>query len=734
MRAVVVAAAMKFEPETSERIERLLSEMTLDEKVGQMSQLAFRQAEPEAFDERVRLGTVGSFLNAPTLEQRNRLQRIAVEESRLGIPLIFGRDVIHGFRTIFPLPLGQAATFDPELVEECAAAAAREASEIGVDWTFAPMIDVGRDPRWGRVAESFGEDATLSALLGEAMVRGFQGADPAAPDRVAACAKHFAGYGASESGKDYSTTYIPEQLLREVHLKPFEACVRAGALTLMSAFTDLNGVPATANPLLLTKILREEWGFSGFVVSDWGSTQELCVHGLCETEEEAARLSAGAGLDMEMATTTFIDNLPRLVTEGRVKVEEIDVAVRRILQVKEALGLFETPYRDEVLQSSACGERHLELSRRAARQSFVLLKNEGVLPLSSAAHDKVALIGCLGDDARNQLGCWAYDADEGPSISIRTALEQRLGTERVLFAKGVEDSRSHDRAGFDEAVEALRAADVGLVVLGEHWNISGECRSRAFIDLPGAQAALLEALVATGKPIVLVVLTGRPLTIARQVSSVSAALVGFHGGTMTGPALVDLLLGDHAPSGKLPMTFPRSVGQIPIYYASKNGGRPAALDFKGIPEGTPLDPVGFDASYLDSEVTPAFPFGFGLSYAQFAYSDLKLPSGSLTLAHDIQISCDVQNEGHVEGTEVVQLYIRDLVGSVTRPIRELKAFRRVHLAPGERRAVSFVLSAGDLSFPDTSGRQVTEPGRFQVFVGGSSLASLSGEFVLLPIA
>jgi beta-glucosidase len=711
-------------------IEELISRMTLAEKAGQMSQLAWRVSEPTAWDERVREGLVGSFLNAPTLDERNRLQRLATTESRLGIPLVFGRDVIHGFRTVFPLPLGQASTFDPVLVERCAAVAAKEASEMGIDWTFAPMVDIGRDPRWGRVAECTGEDPFLAARMGTAMVRGFQGDDPGAPGKVAACAKHFAGYGMSESGKDYSTTWIPELLLREVHLPPFEACVRAGVLTLMSAFTDLNGTPATANAFLLDQVLRGEWNFSGFVVSDWGSTSELVVHGRCEDERQAALASARAGLDMEMAAETFCTHLPALVESGALDVAVLDTAVRRVLAVKRRLGLFEAPLAEPPKTSCWVAPEHLELSRRSARESFVLLKNEpAVLPLRPDA--KVALIGCLADDGKNQLGCWAFDGDVEAAVTIRTALAQRLGHERVLFARGLPDARAADTSEFPAALSALHDADLGVVVLGEHWNISGECRSRAFLDLPGAQGALLEALAQQGKPLVLVVLTGRPLCLGEYAARSQAVLVGFHPGTATGPALVDLLFGDESPSGKLPMSFPRAVGQIPVYYAARRGGRPAMADQKGIPQGTPLDPVGFDAGYLDVEVSPLYPFGYGLSYTTFDYGSPQVNAARVRAGETFEVSCEVTNTGACRATEVVQLYVRDCAGSVTRPARELRGFERVELEPGQAHSVRFVLDADALSFTREGGERVLEPGRFELFVGGDSRASARADFVLI---
>ncbi len=711
-------------------VEELLSRMTLAEKAGQMSQHAYGIGELDEVHQRVREGRIGSFLNASPLGVRNELQKMAVTETRLGIPLIFGRDVIHGYRTIFPIPLGLGATFDPELVERVCEAAAAEAAEDGTDWTFAPMIDVTRDPRWGRIAESPSEDPYLMAQMGRAMVRGFQGDDPSRPGRVAACAKHFAGYGATESGKDYNSTWIPEGQLRELHLAAFRACVEAGVLTIMSGFNDLNGIPVTANELLLRRILKEEWGFSGMVVSDWASSSELIVHGLCHDEREVARVTLTAGLDLEMATRNYADNLESLVEEDDSLLGLIDEAVRRILGIKHRLGLFDEPYVAETTTSVALCGAHLALARKAVHESVVLLKNAGGLLPLGGDEKKVALIGPLSDDRENQLGCWSFDGTVECTVTLRAALEARLGEGRVVYAPGVVDCRSHDTSGFDAAAEAANSADVAVVVLGEDAAISGESKCRAFLDLPGSQVALLERLAKTGTPIVLVVMAGRPLAIGSACELTQAVLYAWHPGTQAGPGLADLLLGDAAPSGRLPTTLPRTVGQIPIYYATKNTGRPAPTEFQGIPEGTPLDPVGFASSYLDVEVSPLFPFGFGLSYTSFGYDDLRVSPERAAVGTPIEVSVRVTNTGQRPAEEVVQLYARDLVASVTRPVRELKGISRVHLAPGESREVRFTLTERELEFVGRDMKYVAEPGKFQVFVGGSSTASLSSEFEL----
>jgi beta-glucosidase len=706
-------------------VEDLLARMTLVEKAGQMSQLPiFVSPAPQETVDAVREGRVGSFLNAQSVEQRNLLQKVAVEESRLKIPLIFGRDVIHGYKTIFPIPLGQSASFDPALVERAAAAAAQEASESGVDWVFAPMVDIARDPRWGRIAESCGEDPYLASRIGAALVRGFQGPEVGVPGHVAACAKHFAGYGAAEAGREYGTTSIPEQLLREVYLAPFKACVDAGALTLMTGFNDLNGVPASGNELLLGKILRGEWGFGGFVVSDWASIAEMVRHGFAGDETHCALEAARAGVDMEMGSSAYT-NLPGLVERGNLPVGVVDEAVRRVLTVKYRLGLFEHPYTAPPEAIAASSSTHHPVARELARESIVLLKNEGgVLPLGPHVKS-VAVIGPQADDAVDQLGCWSFDGDSSASITALSALRERFGgAVDVHYAKGLQDCRALDRSGFDAAIEVAEKADVVLAFFGEPANLSGECRSRAFLDFPGAQLDLLERLAQTGRPVVLVVSAGRPLTIGRACEFARAVLYAWHPGTMAGPAITDILTGDVAPSGKLPVSFPRAVGQIPIYYNAKNTGRPATSRSRGIPVGTPLDPEGFESSYIDVDVTPEFPFGFGLSYTRFEYSNLRVVPARVVREGSATVAVEVTNAGPLSGVEVVQLYVRDRVASVTRPVRELKRFERVSLARGETTTVEFSITAQDLAFCGADMRTTVEAGIFDIFVGGDSRAEL----------
>lgn len=737
MSADFIPAAPEYLPlERIERVESLLAQMTLQEKVGQMTQVSlFEQQDDEKVDrilDLVRQGKIGSFLNAPGLDARNELQRAAVETSRLGIPLIFGRDVIHGYRTIFPIPLGMAASFDPGLARAAAAASAREASEAGIDWTFAPMVDVTREPRWGRVAEGYGEDPLVAARFGAAVVRGFQGAGPGAEGSVAACAKHYVAYGATEAGKEYNTTWVPERLLRDLYLPPFQACIEAGVMTVMCGFNDLNGVPMSANRWALRDVLKGELGFAGFVVSDWASTHEMIAHGNCADDRDVALASARAGVDMEMVSSAYDKHLAEWVESGQVSLDELNDAVRRILNVKHQLGLFEHPYATPPAHPFTLSQGHLDLAREAARASLVLLKNQaGALPLK-ASLGSIALVGPLADDPHNPLGCWSFDGDRKASVTVLAALRARLGDAvRIDHVRGVPDARSLDASGFEAALAAVQRADAAVVVVGEDGNISGECRSRAHLDLPGAQSALLERLGSAGKPLVVVVMGGRPLTLDRELAHAAALLYAWHPGTMAGPAIVDVLFGDVPPIGKLPISFPRTVGQVPIYYNYKNTGRPPKGTERGVPRGTPLDPVDMVASYLDVEVTPLFPFGFGLSYTHFEYSDVRVSSPRIALTGSVEVSALLTNVGARAGTEVAQLYVRDRVGSVTRPVRELKGFVKISLAPGESQRVTFTLKASDLAFCGLDLTVAPEAGHFDLYVGGDSHAAAAAELELI---
>ncbi|MGE3241390.1 MAG: beta-glucosidase BglX [Pirellulales bacterium] len=725
------------------RVEALLGAMTLEEKVGQLTQLngiggaptgnADNLVADSELYNRIRQGQLGSILNEINTNTINALQRVAVKESRLGIPLVVGRDVIHGYRTIFPIPLGQAASWDPELVEDAAAVAAREARAVGIHWTFAPMVDIARDPRWGRIAEGFGEDPVLASTMAAAMVHGFQGDDLTAPDRVAACVKHFACYGAAEGGRDYNTTVISPSLLRNVYLPSFKAAVDAGAATLMTSFNDVNGVPSSANAHFLHDVLRDEWGFDGFVVSDWESIREMIPHGYAADGKDAARLAANAGVNMDMASPVYHENLASLVQSGDVKEADLDALVREVLKVKFRLGLFDQPYADESKKPPLLAKEHLELARKAARESMVLLKNDNsTLPFDKAKVKKVAVIGPLADAKLAQLGTWIPDGEEEDSRTPLAAIREAAGNDfEVLYAPGLKDDLDRSTDQFAEAVAAAKKSDVVVLIVGERASLSGEASSRAIIDLPGAQNELVEAIAATGKPVVLVIQAGRPLTIARQADQVAALLYAWHAGTMAGPALVDLLWGQESPSGKLPVTFPKSVGQIPLYYNHVNTGRPPR-DYDFARDHQIDDEIdseqGFNSNYLDVSPYPYYPFGFGLSYTKFDYGDVELSTNKLRAGQTLAVRATVKNTGDVVADEVVQLYVRDLVGSLTRPIRELKAFRRVHLKPGEEQVIEFALPADSLAFFNNDEQRVLEPGKFQVFVGGSSLAPLAGEF------
>ncbi|WP_293762889.1 beta-glucosidase BglX [uncultured Paraglaciecola sp.] len=716
----------------------LQASMTTEEKIGQMSQF-FSHGEyiSEHLAESIRQGRVGSVLNEVRLHTVNELQRLAVEESRLGIPLLVGRDVIHGFNTIFPIPLGQAASWCSETVKQCARISALEAATVGVNWTFAPMIDISRDPRWGRIAESLGEDPHLCSVLGVAMVEGFQGDALHKDGNIAACAKHFAGYGAGESGRDYSTVNIPENELRNVYLPPFKAVADAGVATFMSAFNDLNGVPASGNKWLMTDILRQEWNYPGFVVSDWESIQQLTTHGFSKDNKDAAYEAANAGIDMEMVSTTYLDHLPDLLAQGHISIQQVDTAVTKILQLKWQLGLFDSPYTDASMLPVPLNPEHLQIAKDAAIKSCVLLKNENnILPLSAESLHSIAIIGPLADDPYEQLGTWIFDGDSQYSQTCLQAIEQLLlGQVSIKHVKAMQTSRSYNQADFKQAVDSASAADVAVLILGEESILSGEAHCRAEIGLPGCQEQLIDAIAQTGTPIVLVIMAGRPLTIEDILPKVDAVLFAWHPGTMGGPAIADLLFGKAYPSGKLPVTFPRKVGQVPIYYAQKHSGKPATeatyVHMDDIPVRSPQTSLGMAATHLDTHFSPLFPFGFGLSYTQFHYQNLEISSKTLHLGETLTIKVLLTNTGKIEGEEVVQLYIRDLVGSVTRPVKELKDFKRVKLAAGESDYITFDLCTDKLAFYDRNMQLNIEAGQFHLWVGGCSQTGLRDEFEII---
>jgi beta-glucosidase len=718
------------------KILKLIEQMTLEEKIGQMQQINsyFGDDMPDGFKQDLVAGKIGSIINEVNVKKVNEFQRIAVEESRLGIPLIIGRDVIHGFKTVFPIPLGQAASWNPEIVRQGARVAAQEARSSGVNWTFAPMLDVSRDARWGRIAESLGEDPYLASILGAAMVKGFQGDNLNDKGSIVACAKHFAGYGAAEGGRDYNTTLIPEGEMRNVYLKPFLAAKEAGVGTFMSGFNEINGIPATGNKFLLRKVLRDEWNFEGFVVSDWASVTEMIVHGFAVDGKDAGLKSVQAGVDMEMESNSYKTYLADLVAEGKIEEKLIDEAVYRILKIKYDLGLFDNPYVAEEDQYKHALPEYLEAAKEAAIQSMVLLKNEnGVLPLSKKTK-RVALIGPMANQKNEQLGTWVFDGDGALTQTPLEALKTKLGKNKVVFAEGLNYSRSKDKSGFQKAVNAAKESDVIVLCLGEESILSGEAHSRGEISLPGAQEALLAELEKTGKPLILVVLAGRPLAIGDAAKHADAILYAFHPGTMGGPALADLLVGDANPSGKLPVTFPKSAGQIPIYYNHKNTGRPADpnkwMGIDDIPLETLQTSLGNTSNYLDLGYAPLYPFGFGLSYTSFEYKDFKVETPDVKMGENITASVILENSGNFAGVEVVQLYIRDLVGDVTRPVKELKGFQRIKLKPGESKKVSFTINTSELAFYNQEMEFQAEPGEFQLWIGGSSDTKLVASFVV----
>ncbi|MDR1122139.1 MAG: beta-glucosidase BglX [Dysgonamonadaceae bacterium] len=712
------------------KINAFLSRMTLEEKIGQMNQLTGMGLSNDMTG-LVRAGKIGSILNELDVNTINELQRIAVEESRMGIPLIFGRDIIHGFKTIFPIPLGQAASWNPQVAENGARIAALEASSTGIRWTFAPMIDVTRDPRWGRVAESCGEDPYLVSVMGVAMIKGFQGDDLSSPSSLAACAKHFAAYGATESGKDYNTTWVPESQLRDVFLPPFKAAVEAQAATFMCSFNDINGIPSAANEYLNKNILRDEWHYDGMLVSDWGAIDQLIPHGIAADLKEAALKAAHAGIDMDMMGYAYTNHLEALVQSGAVSEKAIDEAVRNILRLKFRMGLFDNPYTTALDTAPYYSEDALQKAHHAAIESVVLLKNKNnVLPLLDKIKT-VAVVGPLSDAPADQLGTWCFDAEPQHSITPLAAIQHEYAQQvKVIAKKGLTYSRDKNPQGIAQAVAAAQQADVVLFFAGEEAVLSGEARSRASIHLPGAQTDLLKALKKTGKPVVLIVMAGRPLTIQEEVAEADAVLYAFHGGTMAGPALADLIFGKAVPSGKLPITFPRLVGQVPIYYAHKNTGRPASnIDLiDDIPVGAAQTSIGFTSYHLDAGDSPLFPFGFGLSYTTFEYSDLQLSSTTINKNENLSVACTVKNTGSREGAEVVQLYTGDLVASLARPVKELKGFTKIILQPGESKEVRFTITPEQLSFWNHDNQLVLESGDFRVWIGESSAKGLEANF------
>ena len=747
--------------ELNARVESLLRKMTLDEKVGQLAQFSAGYATgPGAsnlrYDELAAKGQAGSFLNVVGAEATNHYQHIAMEKTRLHIPILFGQDVIHGHRTTFPVPLALAASWDPSAAEAVARIGATEARADGIAWVFSPMGDIARDPRWGRIIESSGEDPYLGSAMAHAWVKGYQQDDLSQPDSVAVSVKHFAAYGAAIAGRDYNAVDMSEITLRQVYLEPYRAAVEAGAATLMSSFNSINGIPATANPFTLTQILRKEWGFDGFVVSDWGSVAELLNHSIGADGATVARKALEAGVDMDMEGNLFGTVIAAQVRSGKIPESVVDEAVRRILRVKFTLGLFEHPYTEAGPAYDATPERRAA-ERKVAEETFVLLKNEPVegvgtlLPLAAKVK-KVALIGPLADNQREMLGAWAVAGDPKYVVTLRQALAERIG-DRLLYAQGCdlmtgEDANVLKRVNFNgpvaadahlpapddaktiaEAVETARKADVAILALGEPANwMEGEASSRVHLGFTGAQQRLLEAVVATGKPVILVVLAGRPLELKWAAGHVPAILLAWSPGVEAGHAVADTLFGDVNPAGKLPASFPRAVGQEPLYYAQLPTGRPAHGDLSHLPQNPDEK---FMSRYEDEENSALYPFGWGLSYTRFSYSQPAVSRGEVPM-HEVlasghkpvtTVGVDVKNTGGVAGTEVVQLYIRNTSASVEQPIRELKGFAHVTLAPGEQKHVEFPLGFDELNFYNVEIRRTVEPTTYKIWVGGSSLAT-----------
>lgn len=698
--ALVAMVSCQSKDPVERRIDKLLSQMTLEEKIAQMTQVCGGQISDNIADQ-IRNGA-GSMLNSVGAEA-DYYQHIAVEESRLGIPMIFARDVIHGFRTIFPIPLGQAATFDPDIVEEGARIAAEEAVQAGLRWTFSPMVDVARDPRWGRVAEGYGEDTYLASVMGAAAVRGYQGNDSVV--RMAACVKHFAGYAVSEGGRDYNSTWIPEVQLRETYLPPFKAAIDAGSLSIMCAFNDLNGVPASGNKHLNVDILRDEWQFDGVLVSDWASLQNMNNQGNSANLKEATKLCANAQMDMDMESKGYPRHLKELVEEGEVSEDIIDNCVRNILRMKFRLGLFDNLYCYTENPEYFTPES-LSAAQKAAEESAVLLKNNGILPLNNNSKLTVLVCGPMANAPHEQNGTWCFDKDDAMTITPMMAFRElaKEGKIKIIEQKGEHWSREFNKENIATLARLAKQADVVLYFGGEESILSGEARSRAVLNLPGDQSEQIRAIKATGKPVVLTVMAGRPLCIKEDIDRVDAVLYAFHGGTMQGPALANLIMGKVAPSGRLPMTFPMGEGQIPFYYNYKMPSRMMAKSPKlinDIPVRAYQFSVGETSYWLEYGNKPLYPFGYGLTYTTFEYGAVQLSDTILSLSgapKSIIASCEITNTGHCAAVAVPQLYIRDVVGSLTRPLRELKGFQRVNIPAGETRTVSFEISEQDLAY------------------------------------
>ena len=700
------------------RVDSVLSLMTLDEKIGQLNQLSYgigwgptvKVNVPDEYKILIKEGKIGSFLNAIGAEFTYELQKIAVEESRLKIPLLFGLDVIHGFKTTFPVPLGEAATWQPEIIEMSAHYQAIESASAGIHWTFSPMVDIARDPRWGRIMEGSGEDPYLGSLMAAARVRGYQG--NFSDLNIIACVKHYAGYGGAEGGRDYNTVDFSERTLRDIYLPPYKAGIDAGALTIMSSFNEIGGIPVSGSKQMLTDILRNEWGFNGFVVSDWNSIGELIDHGYASDLKHAAEISMNAGLDVDMESRAYISHLNKLVDEDKVDEDLIDESVKRILRIKFMLGLFDDPFKycsKEREEQNIMTDEIKIASMEVAKRSFVLLKNENnILPLKKD-YKKIAVIGPLGNSSNDPIGEWSAMGDSNDVVTVLQGFKNYVDKKtELLYSEGckIDDNST---SGFKDAVKIAKKSDIIILCIGESRKMSGEAHSRSTLDLPGVQEDLARELLKTGKPIVAVLMNGRPLSVNWLNENATAILETWFAGTMAGDAIAKVLFGDYNPSGKLPVTFPRTVGQVPVYYNQKNTGRP----------GNPKE--RYTSKYIDLPLTPLYPFGYGLSYTTFAYSDFTLSRNKITEEDSIIVSVKIKNTGKFDGEEVVQMYVQDLVGSVTRPVKELKGFKKIMLKRGEEKSINFTIKENDLRFTTADMSYKSEPGLFKVFIGTNSV-------------
>ena len=716
------------------RVEAVLSRLTVEQKIGQLTQCDGRK-KVETLKGEIRKGNLTSIMNITDPELINELQKVAVEESPTRIPILFARDVVHGFKTILPIPLGMAASFDEALIEKVSRNTAMEATERGIRWAFAPMMDIARDPRWGRICETLGEDTYMAGRLASAVVRGYQGQSLSDPFSMAACAKHFAGYGASEGGRDYNVTYISPRALRDVHLPPFKASIDAGCASVMSSFNDNDGLPSTCNPELLTEILRNQWGFDGVVVSDWASVYDPVKMGVVADKRDAAKQCLNAGCDIDMVSNCYLRNLKDLIESGEVKMETLDEAVRRVLRLKFRLGLFDEPYTKLSESSVIYSDQVMEDARILAQESIVLLKNDKVLPLSKEVK-KVLLTGPMAHAQWDQMGSWSMDGEKEHTRTPRMVFQQLLGEGvEVEYISGLEYPRDKSAAQFKNLVKAARKADVVIAVVGEEAVMSGEAHSLSSLDLQGRQTEMLELLAQTGTPLVTVIMSGRSMTIVRELEISDALLYAWQPGTMGGPALADIISGKANPSGKLPVTFPRNVGQIPIYYNYKLPSRKAKGtegNLDDVPREAAQSVMGHTSSYLDVSPLPLFPFGYGLSYTTFEISDIALLTPEVNATEAIKVSVTLANTGSVAGPEVLQVYTsRKSVASVTQPVKELKDFCRLTLAPGEKRVVEFEIPVDRLAFHNRELKRVVEPGKYRITIGTDSQSGLTLPFEII---